>query len=134
MWRRIFSTTGGSWQGYQDQDFVATLDLGKPTPLESAGASFLQDMRSWIWMPKELVVEISEDGENFEEAGRVGHEVPDNQEGVFVRDFNIDLDGRPVRALRFHAINYGSIPEWHLGAGGEAFIFVDELIVERAGG
>jgi putative alpha-1,2-mannosidase len=121
----------GSWQGYQDQDFIATLDLGKPTPLESAGASFLQDMRSWIWMPDELIVEISEDGTNFEEAGRVGHDVPDNEEGIFVRDFAIPLDGRPVQALRFHAVNYGTIPTWHPGSGGEAFIFVDELIVER---
>jgi hypothetical protein len=33
------------------------------------------------------------------------------------------------RALRFRALNYGTIPDWHPGAGDEAFIFVDELIV-----
>lgn len=121
----------GAWQGYQDQDFVATLDLGEPTPLSRAGASFLQDMRSWIWMPAELVIEISEDGKDFAEAGRVGHDVMDNVEGVFVREFQLELDGRPLRALRFHAVNYGRIPDWHPGAGGEAFIFVDELMVQR---
>lgn len=35
------------------------------------------------------------------------------------------------RRLRFRAVNYGTIPDWHPGAGGEAFIFVDELIVRR---
>jgi hypothetical protein len=121
----------GAWQGYQDQDFVATLDLGEPVSVESAGASFLQDMRSWIWMPTELVVEVSADGKTFSEAGRVGHPVPDDVEGVFLDDLEIPLDGSPVRFLRFRAINYGTIPAWHPGAGGQAFIFVDELIVRK---
>jgi predicted alpha-1,2-mannosidase len=120
----------GAWQGYQAQDVIATLDLGKPTSVMQAGASFLQDMRSWIWMPTELVVEVSEDGRSFTEAGRISHSVPPDVEGVFVRDFEIPLDGRPIRALRYRAINYGTIPKWHPGAGGEAFIFVDELIVQ----
>ena len=124
----------GAWQGYQDQDFVAVLDLGEAAPLARAGAGFLQDMRSWIWMPTELVVEVSADGVAFEEAGRAGHDVPDDLEGVFVRDLTVELDGRPVRALRFRAVNYGAIPDWHPGAGGRAFIFVDELIVEPAAG
>lgn len=121
----------GAWQGYQDQDFVATLDLGEPTPLASAGASFLQDMRSWIWMPTELVIAVSEDGRTFHEAGRAKHDIPDDVEGVFLRDFVVPLGGKPVRAIRFRAINYGTIPAWHPGAGGEAFIFVDELIVNK---
>jgi predicted alpha-1,2-mannosidase len=119
----------GSWQGYQGQDFVATLDLGEPTAVVRAGASFLQDMRSWIWMPTELVVEVSVDGRSFREAGRVTHDVPEDAEGVLLRDLELALDGSPIRALRFRAVNYGTIPAWHPGAGGEAFIFVDELIV-----
>jgi hypothetical protein len=26
-------------------------------------------------------------------------------------------------------VNYGTLPSWHQGAGGEAFIFVDEISV-----
>jgi len=119
----------GRWQGYQGQDFVATLDLHAPTRVTSAGAGFLQDMRSWIWMPTELVVDVSQDGRSFREAGRAGHDVAPDTDGVFIRDLEVPLDGRPIRALRFRARNYGTIPAWHPGAGGEAFIFVDELLV-----
>jgi len=119
----------GFWHGYEGQDFVAVLDLGQPVAVHSAGAGFLQDMRSWIFMPRELIVEISVDGLTFVEAGRIGHDVPDREEGVFKEDLILELDGKPIRALRFHAVNYGPMPEWHLGAGGEGFIFVDELIV-----
>jgi hypothetical protein len=82
-------------------------------------------------MPRELVVEVSADGQAFREAGRVGHDVPDDEEGVFRRDLIVELDGEPVQALRFRALNYGTVPDWHPGAGGEAFIFVDELLMER---
>ncbi len=120
----------GSWQGYEGQDFVATIQFGEPTAVRRAGVGLLQDMRSWIFMPREVVVEVSVDGENFVAAGRVGHDVPDNEEGIFRRDLLVDIDSQPVRALRFRAVNYGPVPQWHPGAGGAAFIFVDELLVE----
>ena len=78
---------------------------------------------------RELVVEVSADGRNWRPAGSVGHEVPDREEGIFLADLVAPLDGSPVRAIRFQAVNYGPMPEWHLGAGGQGFIFVDELIV-----
>ena len=121
----------GMWHGYQAHDFEAVLNLGEPTPVRAAGAGFLQDMRSWIWMPVELIVDVSVDGETFRPAGRAGHDVPDDEEGIFLRDLMVELDGQPIRALRFRAPYYGVIPDWHPGAGGEAFIFIDELIVEQ---
>jgi predicted alpha-1,2-mannosidase len=116
----------GGWQGYQGQDFVAVLDLGRPTPLHLAGAGFLQDMGSWIVLPTELVVEVSEDGTTFHEVGRVGHDVPAETDDVVIRDLAVEFDEQVVRAVRFRAVGFGVLPEWHLGAGGESFVFVDE--------
>jgi hypothetical protein len=56
--------------------------------------------------------------------------VPEREEGVFRRDFTVSLDGLEIRAVRLYAEGFGPLPEWHLGAGGPSFIFVDELIVE----
>ena len=121
----------GAWQGYQGQDLQVTVRFDAPTVLSRAGAGFLQDMRSWILMPRELQVEVSADGVTFAAAGGAGHEVPDAREGVLRRDLTVPLDGRPVRAVRLHAVNHGPLPAWHPGAGGNAFIFVDEIIAER---
>jgi len=120
----------GRWQGYDGQDFTATLDFGKLRSAHRAGAGFLQDMRSWIAMPTALEVEISADGTHFRKAGTIAANVPDTEEGSFTRELVLDLDGWPLRAIRFTARNYGKLPAWHPGAGGDAFIFVDELIVE----
>jgi hypothetical protein len=34
------------------------------------------------------------------------------------------------RYIKVQATNFGMIPNWHLGAGGEAWLFIDEIIVE----
>lgn len=120
----------GDWHGYDGQDFVATLDLGEMTEVNTVGCSFLQDMRSWIMMPRELTVAVSVDGVNFDVVGRAGHDVPQREEGVFTEDMVVDVGGIEIRAIRFVAQGYGSLPEWHLGAGGDSFIFIDELIVD----
>lgn len=121
----------GAWLGYQGQDFLATIDFGAPTAVTEAGLGLLQDMRSWILLPREVVIEVSLDGKEFVPAGRIGHAVPDVVEEVVRRDLTVRLDGTAVRALRFRAVNYGHLPAWHPGAGGESFIFVDELIVRQ---
>ncbi|MCP4573513.1 MAG: glycoside hydrolase family 92 protein [bacterium] len=122
----------GRWQGYQDQDFEAVVDLGEERKLGTVGAGFLQDMRSWIWMPTEIVVEVSTDGETFTESGRVTHQIPDDVDQVFRENLVLDAGGVTARYVKVRAINYGTIPEWHPGAGGEAFIFVDEVLIESA--
>ena len=81
-------------------------------------------------MPTELVVEVSRDGQRFREVGHVRHEVPDDEDEIFRRDLWVTLDGSAVRFLRLTARNYGTVPAWHPGAGGESFVFVDEILIE----
>jgi predicted alpha-1,2-mannosidase len=54
--------SGGGWQGYQGKDFIAVLDLGTVQDVSRVGAGFLQDMGSWIWMPRRVEFEMSTDG------------------------------------------------------------------------
>ena len=34
------------------------------------------------------------------------------------------------RFIKIKAINYGLCPNWHLGAGGQTWLFADEIIIE----
>jgi hypothetical protein len=38
--------------------------------------------------------------------------------------------GVEARYIKVFAKNYGKIPKWHLGVGGNAYIFTDEIIVK----
>ncbi len=120
----------GGWQGYQHADFEATIDLGELRAVERAGASFLQDVRSWIWMPAELVLAVSTDGERYREVARLTGGVADDAMPVVTRDLVAELGGVEARYLRLFARSYGTIPDWHPGRGHDAWIFVDEILVE----
>jgi predicted alpha-1,2-mannosidase len=125
---RNFST--GSWQGYQGQDLVAVIDLGKIQEVRKLGAGFLQDVGSWIWMPRRVEFELSTDGQSFTPAATIANDVSDKEYGVTVRDFVRTIQPQSARYVRVKAFNYGRIADWHPGKGGEAWIFVDEVVIE----
>ncbi|HHS13189.1 MAG TPA: glycoside hydrolase family 92 protein [bacterium] len=120
----------GAWQGYEGIDFQAVVDLGSVQEVRGAGAGFLQDAGSWIWMPDSVVIEVSRDGVHFSRAGRVVNTVADTAWGGISGDFMVELPNVSVRYIRVHAHNRSVVPEWHVGAGGKAWIFVDEILVE----
>ena len=119
----------GGWQGYQGQDFEAIIDLKSVKDIHSVSVGFLEDIRSWIYFPKNLMVEVSENGEKYVRFGTFTNPHPDNDYTVKTEDFTVKGLAK-ARYVRVRAENYGVLPAWHLGAGGEAHIFTDEIIVE----
>ncbi|HBF88144.1 MAG TPA: hypothetical protein DDX39_05830 [Bacteroidales bacterium] len=120
----------GNWQGYQDTDFEAIVDLGETKSISKFGAGFLQDIRSWIWMPKYVDILISSDGQNFTKIWTIKNEIQNNDYSLITKDFVVNLYPKDVRYIKIFAKNVGNIPEWHAGFGGKSFIFVDEIIIE----
>ena len=119
----------GGWHGYQGTDFDAVVDLGSIRPVNHIGAGFLQDIRSWIWMPADVSFYTSTDGVTFDHLATLETGIPADDYGLFQRDVGVRVQ-KPVRYIRVKATNYGRIPEWHLGQGGDAYIFIDEIIVK----
>ena len=118
----------GSWQGYQGHDLDVTLDFGAPRDIRHVAMGFLQDIGPWIFMPRRVVMEASDDGSQFTALGEVRNTVPENEEGPVTRDFGLDVTVR-ARYLRLRVERYGPLPAWHAGAGNEAWFFADEVTV-----
>lgn len=120
----------GRWQGYQE-DLNAVVDLGEEMELRAVKAGFLQDIGSWIWFPKEVEFSLSKDGRNFQSIGTAQPTASDEEYGALVEQIGVELSSpKKARYIRIKAQNYGLCPPWHLGAGGQAWIFVDEIWVE----
>lgn len=121
----------GRWQGYQGQDFSAVINFSKEKEIRKISAGFLQDARSWIWMPKYIEIYVSDDNINFNKIGQVNNIISDTDLEVTINELSLILE-KPVYAkyIKVIAYNYGKIPEWHPGAGGDAFIFIDEIKAE----
>jgi predicted alpha-1,2-mannosidase len=119
----------GAWQGYQGQDFVAVIDLQREIEIKELGGGFLQVARSWIWMPTRIEFEASSDGVNFRPIAEIKTDVaPENMENT-ARDYRTEIARTRARFIRVKARNLGKIPAWHPGAGGDAYIFVDEIFI-----
>jgi len=120
----------GGWQGYQDTDFEAIVDLGAVKEINKVSAGFLQDARSWIWMPQYVEFAVSTDSLNYVSIGKVLNEIDAKDYDIKIRNLcreNLNIKARYVKVF---AKNFGTIPAWHEGAGGEGFIFIDEIVVE----
>ncbi|MFA5011587.1 MAG: GH92 family glycosyl hydrolase [Ignavibacteria bacterium] len=121
----------GNWQGYQGQDFSAVVDLGKENDVSKISIGFLQDARSWIWMPKYVDIYSSIDNMNYQKIGSIENTILDTDLNINIKDFILKLDkSHKARYIKVTAVNYGKIPAWHPGAGDDAFIFVDEIETE----
>jgi len=120
----------GTWQGYQGEDLVAIVNLGKIKNIELISTGFLQDIGSWIWLPSQVEYFVSMDGIYFEPIGWMNSSLPDDLYDGHRADFSISLKGKRARYVKVVAKNYGKCPEWHLGAGGDTWIFADEITIK----
>jgi predicted alpha-1,2-mannosidase len=121
----------GDWQGYQSQDFEAVVDLQEVKDITEISARFLQDQRSWILMPIKVDYYISEDNINFTYFGSVNNTLdPKIEENIILNFTANETKSKKARYVKVIAKNFGKLPEWHQGFGGDAFIFVDEIMIK----
>jgi predicted alpha-1,2-mannosidase len=121
----------GDWQGYQSQDFEAVVDLKEVKNISEISVRFLQDQRSWILMPTKVDYYVSDDNVNFMYFGSVNNTLdPKLEENTILNFTSNENKEKKARYVKVIAKNFGKLPEWHQGAGGDAFIFVDEILVK----
>jgi putative alpha-1,2-mannosidase len=119
----------GEWQGYWGKPFEAVIDMQRETEIKEVGGSFLQSARSWIWMPDRLEFEVSSDGEKFTKIADWKPGFPQQEMNGTPKEFLRSITPVKARYVRVRAHNFGKIPSWHLGAGGDPWIFVDEIFI-----
>ena len=137
----------GRWQGYQNQDFEAVIDMKEVKQFSEISANFLQDTRSWIIMPNAVEFYISNDSINYTLLKTSNNIIAANDYKVQTQkfvcaNFNRNIKILPsnqkreimlslsARYIKIVATNYGILPSWHQGAGGNAFIFIDEIEIK----
>jgi hypothetical protein len=135
----------GAWQGFEDADLIATIDLEREIIVRDVRAGFYQNIGPWIFMPTRVDFLVSHDGETFRAVAAVENTVPNDQGGAIVKDFaaKVDADGVgeadgvggpvPARYVRVHAHSVRVCPQGHPYAGQKAWVFCDEILVNADG-
>jgi len=119
----------GNWKGFYGDDMVATIDLGKAIQINGMEVDALQSYYAYIFLPKQLRIEVSEDGTHFVLLDVLQHDVsPNDVEGV-IHLFSTNKQAENVRYIRVHAENLGHCPPNHFAEGERAWLFVSEIAV-----
>ena len=121
----------GDWQGYQSQDFEAIINLQGEKSVSECNGTFLQDSRSWILMPTKVEYYVSDDNVHFSLIGSIDNTLDPKETENKIQNFSLKLaKATKAKYVKVKAYNFGKLPEWHQGAGGDAFIFVDEITIK----
>jgi hexosaminidase len=123
-------SVGKYWHGFNGNDLIATIDLGKVTTVHSVSLGCLQHYRDWIFLPQSVTVETSADGKSFTSAGTVANTVSVNEQAGTIKNFTVPFPDRSIRFIRVTAKNPGQCPKGHPGEGQPAWLFADEIVVE----
>jgi hypothetical protein len=117
------------WLGWEAKDFQLTLDLEALTSPKAVKLASLYDPKSWILHPKSVQCEVSSDGKSWKESGVIRIEGDQKNEEV-TRTFSFTNNLENIRFVRFSILGTRSLPIWHPSAGGDSWVFLDEIIVE----
>jgi len=122
----------GAWQGYQDTDLIAIIDLGSIKPFETITVNFLQDQRSWIFFPTEVECWVAPGKTFYKNLPKQLIQAEKPSDEAEIRTVTFRMNGYSSRYIKIIAKNLGDLPKWHLGAAdhGKAWIFVDEIEIK----
>ncbi|MFK7782298.1 GH92 family glycosyl hydrolase [Psychroserpens sp.] len=122
----------GTWQGYWNEDVIATVDLGSQKPINLIEVNFLKDQRSWIFYPTEVECLVSKDGKKFKSISTHKFNYPTPSGEVNIKHLEFKQPKSNYRYIKIIAKKLGELPKWHLGYphDGRSWIFVDEITIK----
>ena len=138
----------GNWVGHQGVDLVVRVDLGSKQRVDRVSVGLLKDIGAWIAFPQGVAVWASNSevdpttlaSQDFETVSKSVRSAWRQQVDLRAtaktdeapRTNTVTLDAQQPKKVRFLYLkftNAGLLPEWHPGAGGQTFFFVDEVSV-----
>ena len=123
----------GGWQGWLT-DAEMVIDMLHECTITQINVDCLSDCHSWIFFPREISIESSNDSVVWRRFGKLEmiaynamHE-PGWNCRTDVRQSTFTITGHAsARYYRIMVKNYGLLPSWHTSPGEQAWLFIDEI-------
>jgi hypothetical protein len=125
-----------NWVGFEGNDMEVVVDLQKNKFVKKVSADFIQNVFSWIFLPEQFEVSISNDGKVFKTVSTIKNTVPVTKEELaspifaFIKNFSCGFEPVQTRYIKVKAMNMSICPRWHPGYPLKAWIFTDEIVIE----
>jgi type I phosphodiesterase/nucleotide pyrophosphatase len=118
------------WLGFQGNDLNCIIKLDEKQIVNSVTFRFLENVKSWIFLPKSIRIFSFENGKSFTENSYVKNQFDIDNENIVIKELKVELQPVETQFIKIIVENYGILPEWHSGAGENAWLFTDEIIIE----
>jgi Chitobiase/beta-hexosaminidase C-terminal domain len=115
--------------GYQKNDAVVILDMGKPTVMHSLNILNLQNLGAYIFPPVQMQVWGSNSLENWKLLSSQQTLMPVKLSPANTPFLALHFPATSYRYLKFSAKPIAKLPEWHPGKGQPGWFFMSELVV-----
>ena len=121
----------GRWIGFQNKDLVAVIDLEKPTEISKVSVQNCIVTGDYILDARNLLVEVSDDGVNYRFlAGLETDPYMKTKHWEDVLKHTVIFPKVMARYVKVTVGTFKKFPKWHGAPDGQAFIFVDEIVVD----
>lgn len=108
------------WQGFIDCDFDVTIDLGKETDIKQVCAEFIQLKGPYVWLPKQVIISSSIDGEHYDTLATIDNDISPDIETLQFKEFGWAGNAK-ARYIRYKALSNGIAGGW---------LFTDEIRIK----
>ncbi len=117
---------GRDWLGFAGDDLNALVDLGKKQKINRISLGTLENNAAWIYFPKKVVFSVSADGITFIPIKTFTATDIQHTNG----ELTVDCNQNNIQFVKITAENYGKIPDGKAGAGNDAWLFADEIVID----
>ena len=122
-----------NWLGFNGTDLEATIELKEAVDIKKVKIGIAHKPDSWVVWPKSAWVAFSKDGKKYSEwqpAEFPVYNLPDPMTSLGRVEARARVDAKKVKFLKIKVENQGVLPKWHPNAGENAWIMVDEVVLE----
>lgn len=117
------------WQGFLKNNLDMIIDLESVIDIKQVIVGCLQSKNLWIFYPKDIEVLVSHDGLSYRQVAKVLNKVDPKENGTLLQDIVANFETQKARYVQVIATSLGTCPDWHPGAGKDAWLFVDQVII-----
>ncbi|MDO8994405.1 MAG: discoidin domain-containing protein [Daejeonella sp.] len=119
-----------NWLGWNETDMKVEIDMEAQTGISKIEMSFLENHRHYMFLPKEIHIEISDDGKNYNEVAAMTIEGPFEDVSAPIRKFNFNLENQRARYIKVTATNQTELPAWRKRKDRKPWLMIDEIIIK----
>jgi hexosaminidase len=120
----------GEWQAWSATNMEVVIDLQEPSEIHTISLGSLQNVAASIFFPKKMEFFVSDDGVKFQKVAELGNDVDPLSAEKQLKEFTVSF--KPVKPgyVKVIAYNIGKCPIGSPGEGKDAWMFVDEILVD----